>query len=200
MPRNTPVLVVDGKLPCGDCKQWLPVEDFGVDNARICGRARYCRACMSIRAKVQRERHGDRMRREVAAWRAVNAERIAEYDRNRYWSDPELHRQRVTTYQQTEVGRRNRVLTQQRRIARAKGIENTLTDAEWLEIVAKYGGRCLCCGRTDRPLTRDHVIPLTKGGALSVDNVQPLCGPCNSSKKTKVIDYRPVEPDTEGVA
>lgn len=70
-------------------------------------------------------------------------------------------------------------------------IESTLTTKEWIEIVEKYGGKCLCCGRVGN-ITMDHVIPISKGGPHSAANIQPLCGSCNSSKGTKTIDYRSV--------
>ena len=54
----------------------------------------------------------------------------------------------------------------------------------------EYEHRCLACG-IDGALTIDHVIPVSKGGPNTADNVQPLCGPCNSSKGTNTIDYRP---------
>jgi 5-methylcytosine-specific restriction endonuclease McrA len=36
------------------------------------------------------------------------------------------------------------------------------------------------------------VVPVSAGGANTIDNIQPLCGPCNSAKHTQTIDYRPV--------
>lgn len=77
-----------------------------------------------------------------------------------------------------------------RRRAAELAVESTLTDAEWREIAAHYGNRCLKCGATEA-ITMDHVVPISKGGPHTSDNVQPLCGPCNSSKHTKIIDYRP---------
>lgn len=53
-----------------------------------------------------------------------------------------------------------------------------------------YGEKCLRCGATDRTLTRDHVVPLALGGADTIDNIQPLCGPCNRWKDARVIDFR----------
>ena len=50
--------------------------------------------------------------------------------------------------------------------------------------------RCLACGEV-RKLSVDHVVPLTKGGSCWPDNLQPLCRPCNSSKRDQTIDYRP---------
>jgi hypothetical protein len=36
------------------------------------------------------------------------------------------------------------------------------------------------------PMTADHIIPLAKGGANHIDNLQPMCEPCNTSKDDKL--------------
>jgi 5-methylcytosine-specific restriction endonuclease McrA len=64
------------------------------------------------------------------------------------------------------------------------------TLAEWLAVRRHYGEKCLRCGATDRTLTRDRVVPLALGGADTIDNIQPLCGPCNCWKGARVIDFR----------
>lgn len=70
--------------------------------------------------------------------------------------------------------------------ARAPGIFTTEDERR----LYKLYDRCLCCG-TAEDLTTDHVIPLVKGGANSLENCQVLCRSCNSKKYTKTIDYRP---------
>jgi 5-methylcytosine-specific restriction endonuclease McrA len=52
---------------------------------------------------------------------------------------------------------------------------------------------CLCCELTESDgikLTKDHVVPLSKGGDNWITNLQPLCERCNNEKADEIIDYR----------
>ena len=66
----------------------------------------------------------------------------------------------------------------------------SFTGQEWDELCAKHDYKCLACGEV-KPLTADHVIPISLGGGSDIGNMQPLCRSCNSRKSTKTIDYRP---------
>jgi 5-methylcytosine-specific restriction endonuclease McrA len=63
---------------------------------------------------------------------------------------------------------------------------------EWLRLKAKYGHSCLCCGKEEPTVkvTMDHIVPVSLGGASTIDNIQPLCETCNTLKDNKIIDYR----------
>jgi 5-methylcytosine-specific restriction endonuclease McrA len=76
------------------------------------------------------------------------------------------------------------------RRATAYGGNGAYSVEEWKALCAKWGNKCLCCG-AERTLTVDHVVPVSKGGANSIDNLQLLCRFCNSTKNTRTIDYRP---------
>jgi hypothetical protein len=48
------------------------------------------------------------------------------------------------------------------------------------------GGACRSCG-SKSDLQYDHLIPVSMGGANSVDNLQILCGSCNRRKGASVV-------------
>ena len=60
-------------------------------------------------------------------------------------------------------------------------------------IFGMHGYYCLKCGSKSN-ITLDHIIPIIRGGCNSTDNLQPLCQSCNSSKGSKIIDYRGEQP------
>jgi len=74
------------------------------------------------------------------------------------------------------------------RIAKAQG---SFTVRQWNALKKKCDYTCLCCRRQEPEikLTADHIIPLSKGGNNTIQNIQPLCGSCNSKKGIKVIDF-----------
>ena len=43
-------------------------------------------------------------------------------------------------------------------------------------------GGCAYCGVTDKPLQRDCVLALSRGGRYTLDNIVPACRSCNTSK------------------
>ena len=51
------------------------------------------------------------------------------------------------------------------------------------------GWACLCCG-SHLKLSVDHIIPVNKGGANKLSNLQTLCRGCNSWKSDSFIDFR----------
>lgn len=58
---------------------------------------------------------------------------------------------------------------------------------KWLRaaVMERDGYRCVRCGAT-KPLAIDRVFPWSRGGEDTLDNLQVLCKPCNSSKGAKV--------------
>lgn len=60
-------------------------------------------------------------------------------------------------------------------------VDHDLTPAEWSALKEAWGG-CAYCGENDKPLQRDCVLAVSRGGRYTLENVVPSCASCNASK------------------
>lgn len=86
-----------------------------------------------------------------------------------------------------KVNRTNR--SERLTAAREKGRH---TKAEWEEMVAFFDNTCVRCEGASQLIgvVKDHITPIYQGGSDGLDNIQPLCAKCNSSKGPEAIDFR----------
>jgi len=57
------------------------------------------------------------------------------------------------------------------------------------ELFRRDGHMCMYCGQSfnDRELTRDHVVPSSRGGKNAWTNVVTACKPCNNRKGNRML-------------
>lgn len=173
-----------------DAKRLPPVEKRKRVKARQ--RARYLknREQRLESARAYRERPGmreaniDRCRQYYAANKSALLEKHKVYD-----TLPE-NRARRLAYLAANRDRYAAAMAKRR--SEIHGLTDHFIWSEWTELKTKAGRICLRCERSEdvARLTVDHIVPLTCGGTNLIDNIQPLCGPCNRSKGAKAIDYR----------
>ncbi|MGA7397251.1 MAG: HNH endonuclease [Solirubrobacterales bacterium] len=60
-------------------------------------------------------------------------------------------------------------------------VEHDLSDAQWAELKEAWGA-CAYCGSDEDELQRDCMLPISRGGRYTIDNVIPACRSCNASK------------------
>jgi 5-methylcytosine-specific restriction endonuclease McrA len=69
-----------------------------------------------------------------------------------------------------------------RRTRRLASVVNDLDPDQWLALQIAWGGGCAYCGAADGPLQRDCILPISRGGRYTLENVVPACATCNRSK------------------
>lgn len=196
---------------CNRCGTEKPLTDFYTRNNSLDGHRKECKACFLAARKEHYYNRPDR---------SHVLDRMREYSNTRYQNDPErrkyqakwlkeqrqnnprireMHlkwaraykkrrRQNDRVYFLRERIRRHAQAHRRRAIMRASG---TYTPEQWGTLCARYDHRCLCCNE-HRPLTIDHVVPLSQGGSNTIENLQPLCLKCNLRKGIRSIDYRTI--------
>jgi len=197
---------------CKKCNTPKPIESFTIDVRYKDGRYPWCFECR----KAWREARKDRQKELHANWREQNrdhvrTESLANYHehrdeelikrraklKDRWHNDPvyraRKNREKLEHYHSDPENNRKRKLWSlahvHRRRAQIKGTNTSFTPAEWRALCERYDNRCLRC-REQKPLSPDHVVPISRGGTNDIANIQPLCAACNSWKATKTIDYR----------
>lgn len=68
-----------------------------------------------------------------------------------------------------------------RRRRRMARVEHDLSREQWDALLTAWGG-CAYCGAAGKPLQRDCVLALSRGGRYTLENIVPACASCNTSK------------------
>lgn len=198
---------------CIDCKQ--ETELAPSQNRRLDGSNDWCISCKRLRRNAAYKKYRQNNTELLAAKARIrNALPEVIASRQRYMETYELRRIASVRRREVEIAERTRLwaaankdkraaatkryrkrrpdmarLQRQVRYARKRAAGPTISTALWRDICKLYGNVCLRCG-LDKPLTIDHITPVSLGGTNDLDNLQPLCGSCNSWKRQRVIDFR----------
>lgn len=126
-------------------------------------------------------------------YRQNNKNKIAEYNKQYR----EQHKEEIAEYQKQwrqdnseyfkQWFKDNPHVAFNNNIKHRHGLNSNITKEQYYEILEYFGYKCAYCGcdLDSDNRTLDHVIPLSKGGAVDPWCIVPCCGSCNSSKKDK---------------
>lgn len=75
---------------------------------------------------------------------------------------------------------------------REKGADGSHSLEEYQLKLQQFKGVCGYC-KVRKAGTKDHIVPLSKGGTNYIDNIIPACVSCNSSKRDKPLsEWQPL--------
>lgn len=160
----------EGHKFCSKCEEELPFSEFQRNSTSYAGYDSKCKKCEAERMAEYYSRP------EAKAKRAVYAK---EY-RKRYYS----------TQRGIIVNKRN---IQKRRSRKNNTIYNYSLDT-WKKTLEEFNHECAYCGKSGN-LQQEHIIPLSKGGYYTKQNIIPACAFCNASKKDRdLMKWYPKQP------
>lgn len=177
---------------CIICGLEKPLSAFFREKRIKCGRRGNCKQCQQPYLRT---------------WRERTKKRRALYDKEYYHKNKPIIRQRRKAYlQHWYLTNKERIKKQQREynIKNKEGaslrtlrymnkklsLEATLTTEQWNTLKLVFKNRCAYCGKKTKRLEKEHIIPVSQGGAFSLYNIVPACRSCNAKKKNNL----PIEP------
>jgi len=191
-------------IKCSKCKEVKPVTEFYTNSY-------WCKACQKVYQKTDKRKAYKKAYFKTAKGKAYMAARRKTQEYKDYhksyqkkyrqtqeykdyqksyqkkYRQTQEYKTNMKAYYQTDKGKANAARGAHKRRALIKSIPCDLTAEQWEEIKASQDYRCAMCGKVKK-LHRDHIFPLSKGGAFTKDNIQGLCKSCNSKKSNKIIN------------
>ena len=186
---------------CSRCAEVKPLLSFvgnGVGKFRY-----YCKVCQAIRCKQPERAEKEQKRREANSgylkeWKAKNPDRVAAYGRKQREKNPcyrprasrkglETPEQRRAAWAKHYAKHRSEEIAKASLKKRARRLKIKLTYFKYDrdEIARSQNYICPYCKCTFQQFHLDHVIPLSRGGAHTRENMVAACVPCNLRKSNK---------------
>jgi len=208
---------VEGGFLCPKCKEIKKRNAFGNNRSKKNGVENRCKLCRKLHDKEwylknrekslassasyyknnkgkkkiynkkYKEKNKDKIKVYRSGYRKKNKEAETAYSAEWYRNNKERVRLYCKEYRRKNPERVK--ANWKRRQKQRLSVVGNFTKKEFIYLCSEYGNICLRC-KSKKKLTIDHVIPISKGGTNNIDNIQPLCGSCNSIKHTKNTDYR----------
>ncbi|MCC6641782.1 MAG: HNH endonuclease [Deltaproteobacteria bacterium] len=178
----------DGLNPvCKDCRREKNRQAYAANPERQkAASARYAERNRELLLARRRE-HGDEIRESARAAYAARMEDPAKrsahnaYHR-RYRAE---HRERIRqisakNHEKAQAEKPEQIERKRHRRRDRERRAGFVTRKLKFEVFERYGPHCYLCGGT--ATSTDHYRPLAAGGATDVENLRPVCKPCNSRK------------------
>ncbi|MGD6897104.1 HNH endonuclease [Bacillus infantis] len=151
----------------------------------------YCKECASEKSQKWLYENLDRKRKI--------AQKYYHSDKGRQNKLRDRERQKENNYAYSKQYQKENLekfrLYRQKRRSIKNTISNDFTLEDWQYCLEYFNNSCAYCGLTneahykkfDTSLHQEHILPVTKGGSYSKENIVPACKSCNSSKNDKEL-------------
>lgn len=156
------------------------------------------KAALAWKARYQEKKES--IKRNIARWRTDNPSKVQAMRkrqapksnaRRKAWA--KKNAEHLKAYLRDYKARNAAAILYQNQVRRALKAKATVNLASLKRFVKEAKARafsvCYYCGADVKPdaIHFDHIIPLSKGGCHSVENLCISCSPCNLSKADKML-------------
>lgn len=181
---------------CTKCYTIKPLDDFGVQERGKYGRRASCKVCQYAMLKERIAKNPEKRREAERNYRQRSPEVFARKDKKYYEANKQKARESNKQWKLNNPDKVAELNRRKERVRRARKFENGTEVYSEQQVLETYGGICHLCGIAidlsaprsagtdgwENSLHVDHLIPLSKGGSDTLENVRPSHGLCNLQK------------------
>ena len=191
--QHTVPVAPEGYKYCSKCERHKRKDGFGNSSKSKDGLRIHCKDCRKQEHLEYSERHKEKSKHRYQASVSTKEGREEIRARSREWG----RKFRATAYGKMRTDQENH-----KRLAWARGVENNLSESDYIKTLRFFNESCAYCevSQDESRLERDHLIPLSKQGGYTRENIVPACRRCNARKSNKdfedwYIEYDMYHPD-----
>ena len=171
---------------CTKCGETQPLSSFHKYRLAADGLQFHCRECQHRAYVIRYEKKKEHILAINAAYRLANPEKVATRKAKYFQAHKDNYNRDLRAWRKKHWQHHYINHLEKRRALIRGATVSDFTKSEWLEILKDHGYLCTYCGSTSK-LTMDHIVPLSKGGAHTKQNITPACRPCNSRKRDALL-------------
>lgn len=200
---------------CTKCGIEKSILEFSIDSKKKDGFFNACKECEKKRRAIWTNKNEEKIKAYKKTYGEINKDEISQYNRDHYNKNHDYHIQRKRKYNKeasekiSEHKRKYYILHRERELLRCKkwaklnpekatqksmkryAIKKSVTieKVDYSEILKRDGCICHICGKPvdKNDIHFDHVIPLSKGGNHSMNNIKVSHSHCNLVKSNKIL-------------
>lgn len=163
---------------CNSCKLLLDVSLFSSYKKAKDGLQLKCKNCVKQYNLLNKIKMSERHKQ----WYLNNKNKVAEY--NKEYKN--LHKEDISKWQK-QYRLANPELVHNRKVKRKNLIAgNKISKGIIKKLYNLQKGLCVCCRKLlSSDYNVDHIMPLSRGGTHTDENIQLLCSLCNRQKHAK---------------
>lgn len=187
---------------CNKCERSLDLSDYYKDKTKKDGLSTCCKDCRKQWKRDNKEKiasynreYGQEHKEEAKIRKRKNRNNRVEHYRqlHRNWvaRNPEKNKEN----KRKDYEKFKNAYIQRARLRRVlmESLRADLTYEQWVNTLFYFGQKCAYCGK-DGEMHQEHIIPVSKSGEYTKDNIIPACPKCNLSKNNKDLEeWYPVQ-------
>jgi 5-methylcytosine-specific restriction endonuclease McrA len=145
----------------------------------------WCRPCCREYSREHYLKNREHKLAQNAGWKKANPERYKALTAAHFVKNRVTRIAQMQDYRKTAEGRTTMKAANANSRAKRWGCPGELSAEDVRLVYAECAGRCSICADTLIRWEIDHIVPLSKGGSNTRQNIQITCCRCNRSKGTK---------------